>query len=66
LSDAKVAQIKAAIELGKRVCQRRLNAVSVLSSQAIADRFRPGFTGKRQETVTGTLNTTTPSICGTN
>ncbi|MDD5707684.1 MAG: DNA repair protein RadC [Kiritimatiellae bacterium] len=51
LSDAKVAQLKAAFELGKRVCQRKLNAVSVLSSQAIADRFRPRFTGTRQETV---------------
>jgi len=51
LSDAKVAQIKAAFELGKRVCKRKLNAISVLSSQAIADRFGPGFTGTRQETV---------------
>jgi DNA repair protein RadC len=51
LSDAKVAQIKAALELGKRVCKRKLNAVSVLSSQAIADRFRPRFTGTRQEIV---------------
>ena len=46
LSDAKVAQIKAAFELGKRVCRRKLNAISVLSSQAIADRFRPRFTGR--------------------
>ncbi|MCX6998231.1 MAG: DNA repair protein RadC [Kiritimatiellaeota bacterium] len=51
LSDAKVAQIKAAFELGKRVCQRTLNAVSIQSSQAIADHFRPRFTGKRQEIV---------------
>lgn len=52
LSDAKVAQIKAALELGKRVCRRKLNAVSVLSSQAIADHFRPRFTSTRQEIVT--------------
>lgn len=51
LSDAKVAQIKAAFELGKRACTRKLNAVSVLSSQAITDRFRPAFSGLRQETV---------------
>lgn len=55
LSDAKVAQIKAAFELGKRVCQRKLNAVSVLSSKAIADRFRPRFTGTRLETVVAVL-----------
>lgn len=52
LSDAKVAQIKAAFELGKRVCSRKLNAVSVLSSQAVADRFRPRLSGRRQEMVT--------------
>jgi len=51
LSDAKVAQIKAAFELGKRACTRKLNAASVLSSQSIADRFRPAFSGLRQETV---------------
>jgi DNA repair protein RadC len=51
LSDAKVAQIKAAFELGKRVCSRRLDAVSVLSSQAVADRFRPRLSGRRQEIV---------------
>jgi len=51
LSNAKVAQIKAAFELGKRICRRRLNAVSVLSSKAVADHFRPRFTGKRQEIV---------------
>ncbi len=51
LSNAKVAQIKAAFEMGKRVCRRKLNAVSVFSSQAIADRFRPRFIGTRQEVV---------------
>jgi len=51
LSDAKVAQIKAAFELGKRVCSRKLNAVSLESSKAVADHFRPRFTGKRQEIV---------------
>jgi DNA repair protein RadC len=53
LRDAKVAQIKAAFELGKRVCKRKLNAISVLSSQAIADRFGPRFTGTRREIVVG-------------
>jgi DNA repair protein RadC len=33
------------------VCRRKLTAVSVLSSQAIAERFRPRFTGTRQEIV---------------
>ena len=51
LSDAKVAQIKSAFELGKRVCSRKLNAVSLESSKAVADHFRPRFTGKRQEIV---------------
>jgi DNA repair protein RadC len=48
---AKVAQIKAAFELGKRVCAGRLNAPAFESSKAIADHFRPRFTGKRQEIV---------------
>ena len=51
LSKAKVAQIKAAFELGKRACRKRLNAVSVESSKAVADHFRPCFAGKRQEMV---------------
>jgi len=51
LGPAKVAQIKAAFELGKKVCAGKLTAPSFESSQAIADHFRPRFTGKRQEIV---------------
>jgi DNA repair protein RadC len=52
LGPAKVAQIKAAFELGKKVCAGKLTAPAFESSQAIADHFRPRFTGKRQEIVT--------------
>jgi DNA repair protein RadC len=52
LGPAKVAQIKAAFELGKRVCAGKLTAPAFESSRAIADHFRPRFTGKRQEIVT--------------
>jgi DNA repair protein RadC len=51
LSKAKVAQIKAAFELGKRVCTKRLTAPTFESSAGVAAHFRPRFTGKRQETV---------------
>ena len=51
LSDAKVAQIKAAFELGKRVQTKRLAAPSFESSKAVADHFRPRFVNARQETV---------------
>ena len=51
LGPAKVAQIKAAFELGKKVCARKLTSRAFESSQAIADHFRPLFTGKRQEIV---------------
>ena len=51
LGPAKTAQIKAAFELGKRLCARKLSAAAFESSQAIADHFRPRFTGKRQELV---------------
>ena len=53
LGPAKVAQIKAAFRLGKLVCAGKSAAVSFESSQAIADYFRPRFTGKRQEIVVG-------------
>jgi len=52
LGPAKVSQIKAAFELGKKVCASKLTAPLFESSQAIADHFRPRFTGKRQEIVT--------------
>lgn len=51
LGPAKVAQIKAAFELGKRVCAGKLTAPAFESSKAVADHFRPRFTGKRQEVV---------------
>lgn len=55
LGPAKVAQIKAAIELGKRVCAGRLTAPAFESSKAVADHFRPRFVGKRQEIVIAIL-----------
>jgi len=51
LGPAKVAQIKAAFELGKRVCAGTLTAPAFESSKAIADHFQPRLTGKRQEIV---------------
>lgn len=51
LGPAKVAQIKAAFELGKRVCAGKLTAPAFESSLAIANHFRPRFTGKREEIV---------------
>jgi len=51
LGPAKVAQIKAAFELGKRLCAGILTAPSFASSAAVAAHFRPLFTGKRQEIV---------------
>ena len=51
LGPAKVAQIKAAFELGKRVCAGKLTAPAFGSSKAVAAHFRPLFTGKRQEIV---------------
>jgi len=52
LGNAKVAQIKAAFELGKRIQSKRLTAISFGSSSDVAAHFRPRFTGKRQEVVT--------------
>lgn len=51
LGPAKVAQLKAAIEIGKLVCATRLVAKSFDSSKAIAAHFLPRFVGRRQETV---------------
>jgi len=51
LGPAKVAQIKAAFELGKRVCARKLTAPAFESSLAVANHFRPRFTGNRDEIV---------------
>ncbi len=51
LNKAKVAQIKAAFEIGKRLCAKPLTAPTFESSAAVAAHFRPRFTGRRQETV---------------
>lgn len=51
IGPAKAAQIKAAFELGKRLCAGKLTAVAFESSAGIADHFRPLFAGKRQEIV---------------
>jgi DNA repair protein RadC len=51
LGPAKVAQIKAAFELGKRVVAKKLTAPAFESSKTVAEHFRPRFTGKRQEIV---------------
>jgi len=51
LGPAKVAQIKAAFELGKKISAGKLTALSFESSQAIANHFRPRFSGNRQEMV---------------
>lgn len=51
LSDAKVAQIKAAFELGKRVCAGKLTAPAFESSEAVAAHYRHRLTGKREEVV---------------
>lgn len=51
LGPAKVAQIKAAFELGKRACAGKLTAPAFESSLAVANHFRPRFIGKREEIV---------------
>lgn len=51
LGPAKVAQLKAAFELGKRVCAGKLTAPAFESSKAVANHFRPRFVGKRREVV---------------
>jgi DNA repair protein RadC len=55
LGPAKVAQIKAAIELGKRPSAGRLTPKTFLSSGDVARYFRPLFAGKRQEKVIAVL-----------
>jgi DNA repair protein RadC len=49
LNNAKVSQIKAAFELGKRVQSKRLISLSFESSSAVAAHFRPRFVNARQE-----------------
>ena len=49
LNIAKVSQIKATFELGKRVQSKRLISLSFESSSAVAAHFRPRFVNARQE-----------------
>jgi len=51
LSKAKVAQIKAAVEIGKRLHTKRLTSASFESSAAVAAHLRPRFLNARHETV---------------
>jgi DNA repair protein RadC len=51
LSKAKTAQIKAALEIGKRLQTKPLTSLSFESSSAIAKHFRPGFLNARREMV---------------
>ncbi len=51
LGPAKVAQLKAALELGKRVCAGKLTAPAFESSLAVANHYRPHFMDRREEVV---------------
>ena len=51
LSKAKVAQIKATLEIGKRLHTKRLTSISFESSGAVAAHLRPRFLNARHETV---------------
>ena len=51
LSKAKVAQIKAALEIGKRLQTKRLTSLSIESSAAVAAHLRPRFLNARHEVV---------------
>ena len=55
LDEAKVSQIKAAFELGKRVQSKRLTTISFGSSSAVAAHFRPRFVNARQEVAIAVL-----------
>jgi len=55
LGPAKVAQIKAAIQFGKRVSAGKLTPEAFQSSADVAAHFRPLLTGKRQEKVVAVL-----------
>lgn len=55
LGPAKVAQIKAALEFGKRACAGKLTATAFQSSEHVAAHFRPLLQGKRQEKVIAVL-----------
>lgn len=46
---AKTAQLKAAIEIGKRVRMQIAQSKNFNNAAAVADYIRPGFEGKRQE-----------------
>lgn len=49
MGTAKTAQLKAAIEIGKRVRRQIAQPKNFNNAAAVADYIRPGFEGKRQE-----------------
>lgn len=55
LSKAKVAQVKAALEIGKRLQTKRLTSLSFESSAAVAAHLRPRFLSARHEMVYAVL-----------
>ncbi len=55
LNKAKVAQIKAALEIGKRVQTKRLTSLSFETSAAVAAHLRPRFLSARHEVVYAVL-----------
>ncbi len=55
LNVAKVSQIKAAFELGKRLCANTLKPRSFESASEVADYLRPRLVGARQEIVIALL-----------
>ena len=55
LGPAKVAQIKAALEFGKRASAGKLKAEAFRSSEHVAAHFRPLLHGKRQEKVVAVM-----------
>ncbi len=55
LSKAKVAQVKAALEIGKRLQTKPLTSLSIESSAAVAAHLRPRFLNARHEVVYAVL-----------
>lgn len=55
VSVAKVAQIKAAFELGKRLCSLHMTPCSFESASEVTSYLRPQWIGSRQEVVTALL-----------
>lgn len=55
LSKAKMAQVKAALEIGKRLQTKRLTSLSFETSAAVAAHLRPRFLNARHEVVYAVL-----------